>query len=220
MRHESALIRTKFRRSFMALALAAAGILGGSPLFAAMETYKIDPVHSNVGFSIRHFASKVPGRFNKFEGTIALDPKDLSKGSVNVSIDVGSIDTAIADRDNHLRSADFFDAEKHPKMTFQSTRVKPMGPSKAQVEGTLTLRGVTKPVTLDVEVLGFGPGFEGGYIGGFEARTRINRQDFGVSWNKAVEGAGLVLSNDVDIVINIEAGRQEPPKAAAAEAKN
>jgi polyisoprenoid-binding protein YceI len=215
MRHETAPIRTKLRKGSIALALAASGFLAGAPLFAAMETYKIDAVHSSVGFAVRHFTSKVPGRFNRFEGTITLDPKDLSKGSVNVTIDAASIDTANEDRDKHLKSPDFFDVEKHPKMTFQSTRVKPMGPSKAQVEGNLTLRGVTKPVTLDVEILGFGPGFGGGFVGGFEARARINRQDFGVSWNRAIEGAGLVLSNDVDIVINVEAGRQEPPKPAA-----
>jgi polyisoprenoid-binding protein YceI len=214
MGHGTAPIRTKLSKDSIAVALAAAGFLAVAPLYAAMETYKIDAAHSSVGFAVRHFTSKVPGRFNKIEGTITLDPKDLSKGSVNVTIDVASIDTANDDRDKHLKSPDFFDVEKHPKMTFQSMRVKPMGPNKAQIEGNLTIRGVTKPVTLEVEILGFGPGF-GGYVGGFEARTKINRQDFGVAWNKAVEGGGLVLSNEVDIVINIEAGRQEPPKAAA-----
>src|SRR6266850_6056515 len=104
MGHESAPIRTKLMKGSIALALAAAGVLAGAPLYAAMETYKIDAAHSSIGFSVRHFTSKVPGRFNKFEGTITLDPKDLSKGSVNVTIDVASIDTAIEDRDKHLKS--------------------------------------------------------------------------------------------------------------------
>jgi polyisoprenoid-binding protein YceI len=193
------------------LVLAAAGAAQAAP-----ETYVIDAVHSSVAFSVRHFTSKVPGRFNKFEGTIVVDPKDLATTQIDVSIDVASIDTAIADRDGHLKSPDFFDVAKHPKATFKSTKVTPAGPGRAKIEGTLTLRGVSKPVVLEAEVLGFGPGMGGHWVGGFEAKGRINRQDFGVAWNKAIEGGGLVLSNDVDLVINVEAGRKDPKPAEGA----
>jgi len=178
------------------------------------ESYKIDPNHSNVGFSIRHFFSKVPGHFSQYEGTITLDQKDLSKTVVNVSIDATSINTGVEDRDNHLRSGDFFDVAKNPKITFVSTGVAPQGPRRATLRGNLTIRGVTKPVSLEAEVLGFSPDPWGGYRGGFEAKTRINRQDFGVSWNKAVEGGGLLLGDDVDIILNVEGVREPPPKPA------
>ncbi len=181
---------------------------------AAVETYKIDPGHSQVGFNIRHFFSKVPGKFTTYEGTIAMDPKDLSKSVVEVSIDTASIDTGNKDRDSHLQSPDFFDAQKFPKMTFKSTSIVPQGTNKATMKGDLTMHGVTKPVTLDVEILGTGPGMGGRVVGGFEAKGKINRQDFGVAWNKALEGGGALLGDEVEIAINIE-GVQEKPKPEA-----
>ncbi|HEU4403374.1 MAG TPA: YceI family protein, partial [Candidatus Polarisedimenticolia bacterium] len=190
-------------------------------VFAAADTYTIDPEHTNIGFKVKHFFSKVPGRFNKFEGTMTLDQADLSKATVNVSIDAASIDTNEPARDKHLRSDAFFDVEKNPKITFQSTKVRPAGPNKLQIDGNLSIRGVTKPVTLDVDVLGFGPDAWGGYRGGFEAHTQINRLDYGVSWNDVVEGGGYILGNDVEITLNIEAVKQKPkpaetPKKSAA----
>jgi polyisoprenoid-binding protein YceI len=195
----------------LALMMAAGGA------FAETETYKIDPSHSNVGFSIRHFFSKVPGRFKTYEGTITLDPKDLSKTLVDVTIDTASIDTGNGDRDSHLQSADFFDAAKFPKTTFKSTSVTPKGTTKATLKGDLTMHGVTKPVTLEAEVLGLSPA-----RAGFEAKTTINRQDFGISWNKVVEGGGSVLSDDVEITINIEGVRPKPatPPATPEPKKN
>jgi len=181
---------------------------------ADTETYKIDPSHSNVGFSIRHFFSKVPGKFKTYEGTITVDPKDLSKTMVDVTIDTASIDTGNGDRDSHLQSSDFFDAAKFPKITFKSTSVTPSGATKATLKGDLTMHGVTKPVTLEAEVLGFSPDPWGNFRAGFEAKTKINRQDFGVSWNKVVEGGGSMLSDEVEITINIE-GVRPAPKAAA-----
>ena len=202
------------------LVLAAVLLLAAPPARAAMETYTIDPEHTNVGFRISHLVfSKVSGRFDKFEGTIALDPSDLTKGSVEVSIDTASIDTNEPARDKHLRSDAFFDVEKFPKMTFNSARVRKVAPEKLRVEGTLTIRGVSKPVTLDVDVLGFGPDPYGGHRAGFEARTRINRQDYGVSWNDVVEGGGVLVGNDVDIILNVEAVQQKPPQPAAADKK-
>ncbi len=202
-----------------ALILAAAGLLpAATPAFAAPETYVIDPAHSAVGFSIRHLFSRVPGRYTKFEGKIVVDRDDYTKSSVEVSIDAASIDTNEPARDKHLKSPDFFDVAKNPKITFKSTRVKQSGPNKLSVEGDLTIRGTTKAVTLDVDVLGFGPGYGGGLRGGFEGRTRINRQDFGVAWNDIIEGGGAVLGDDVDISLNVEAAKEKPAQPAASPA--
>lgn len=202
---------TSFRR-FIALMI---GILIPSGLMlAGSETYKIDPGHSHVGFTVRHFFSKVPGKFNQYEGTITLDPKKLTTAAIEVTIDAASIDTGVEARDKDLRSESWFDVEKHTKITFVSTEVKPQGPSKAKVRGNLTIHGVTKPVELEAEVLGYSPDPWGGYRGSFEAKIRINRQDFGLTWNKVVEGGGLVVGNDVDIVLQVEAVRQAPEAAA------
>jgi polyisoprenoid-binding protein YceI len=200
------------RRVSSSLALGV--LLATGAASAATETYTIDPNHSNVGFSVRHFFSKVPGRFTKYEGTITLDPKDLSTAVINVTIDANSINTGVNDRDSHLRSADFFDVAKYPTITFVSTSITAQGPKKASVKGNLTMHGVTKPVTLEAEVLGFSPDPWGGYRGGFEAKTQIDRMDYGVSWSKTVEGGGLVVGNDVDIILDVEATRQAPKPAA------
>ncbi len=185
--------------------------VGTSVARAGTETYAIDASHSSVGFSIAHFFSRVPGRFTGIEGTITLDPADLSTGSVSIVIDAATIDTASADRDEHLRSADFFDVANHPRITFESSEVRAGGNNRAMVDGTLTLRGVSKPVTLEVEFLGSGPDAWGGHRSGFEARTTINRKDFGMTWNKVLDTGGVVLGDEVSILINIEGLRQEPP---------
>ena len=202
------------RRTITALALLVAGALGfmTSPANAAMETYNIDKDHTNIGFRIKHFFSKVPGRFNQFQGTIELDRDDLGQGKVTISIDTASIDTNEAARDKHLRSDDFFAVEKFPKMTYTSTKVIKVSDDKLKIDGVLTIRGISKPVSLDVDVLGFGKGY--GFRGAFEARTTINRKDFDVAWNDVVEGGGLVLGNDVEITLNVEAVRQKAAEPA------
>lgn len=211
---------TRRNAVLMAVVLATAGTLAAvTQAIAAPETYTIDPAHSAVGFSIRHLFSRVPGRFTKFEGKIVVDRDDFTKSSVDVSIDAASIDTNEPARDKHLKSPDFFDVAKNPKLTFKSTKVTQAGPSKLSVEGSLTIRGTTKPVTLDVDVLGFGPGYGGKALGGFEARTKINRQDFGVAWNDLIEGGGAVLGDEVEIKINVEAAREKPAQPAASPAK-
>src|SRR5437867_4161959 len=148
-----------------ALAVSALG-LAVTPAVAAPEAYAIDPAHSAVAFSIRHLFSRVPGRFTKFEGKIVVDRDDWTKSTVQVTIDAASIDTNEPARDKHLRSDAFFDVAKQPKLTFVSTRVKQVAANKLQVEGNLTIRGTTKPVVLDAEVLGFGPAYGGGFRGG------------------------------------------------------
>lgn len=183
------------------------------PSMAGIEDYDIDKEHTSIGFKIRHFISKVPGQFNSFEGTISLDPDDLTKGSVSVTIDAASIDTNEPARDRHLRSDAFFDVENHPKITFVSRSIRSTGQDKLAIEGDLTIRGITKRVTLDVDALGFGEIY-GVKRAAFEARATIDRQDFKVSWNDFVEGGGAILGDEVTIIINLEAKlRKEKPAA-------
>jgi len=186
--------------------LAAVLLLAAPPARAAMETYTIDPEHTNVGFRISHLVfSKVSGRFDKVEGTIALDPSDLTKGSVEVSIDTSSIDTNEPARDKHLRSDAFFDVAKNPKLTFQSVSVKQAAPNKLQVAGNLTIRGTTKPVTLDAEYLGVVTHPQMGTRMGLSATGEINKDDFGVSFNAALETGGFVLGKTIRLEIEVEA---------------
>jgi len=176
------------------------------PLFASASTWIIDPEHSNVGFKVRHLmVSNVRGNFEKFTGTVDLNDKDITKSRVEVTIDTNSINTNVQKRDTHLRSPDFFDVAKYPAMTFMSTRVAKAGGGKLKVTGNLTLHGITKEVTLDVE----GPTGEskdpwGNTRKGATATTRINRKDFGLTWNKALETGGVVVGDDIAITLEIE----------------
>jgi polyisoprenoid-binding protein YceI len=185
-------------------ALAAVTLLAATPVQAAPETYNVDPEHTAVTFSIRHLFSKVPGRFSTFSGIVQIDESQLEHGSVEFTIETASIDTNEPARDRHLRSDAFFDADNHPQITFRSTKVRKTGEGKLEVDGELSIRGISKTVTLDVEVLGFGELY-GVRRAAFEIRTRIDRHDFKVSWNDVVEGGGLILGDDVDILINLEA---------------
>jgi polyisoprenoid-binding protein YceI len=167
-------------------------------------TWAIDPVHSDVSFTIRHMmVSKVRGKFTAFEGQI-VTAENPQESSATATIDLSSIDTGNADRDNHLRSADFFDVTTHPKMTFQSTSVAASGDTFT-MEGDLTLHGVTKKVTLTVEANGFGPDAWGGTRAGFSATTEISRKDFGIEFNMPLEGGGVVLGEKVQVSMEIEA---------------
>ena len=179
------------------------------PAFAT-DTYKIDAVHSEMGFRVRHFVSRVSGRFTKFEGTIQLDEKNIQNSNVFVSIDVASINTDNANRDAHLRSADFFDAEKFPTITFKSTSVKEVSKGQLQVTGDFTMHGVTKRITLPITSLGGMASPFKDFRAGFEGSLKINRQDFGVKWNKTLDAGGTMLSDDVDISLAVEAVKQAP----------
>ena len=172
----------------------------------AASTWKIDATHSELTFRIRHLISKVRGTFNQWSGDIVADPANLAGGSVNVSINTASIDTDNERRDTHLRSADFFDAEKFPQITFRSRKVEVKG-SDLRVTGDLTMHGVTRPVVLQGEVTGTGKDAQGKQRIGFEASTKINRQDFGVSWNNLVEGAQM-LGDEVEIQMVVAAVQQ------------
>ena len=194
----------KFSQSSLVTALATVALLAVTPAQAAPETYNVDPEHTAVTFSIRHLFSKVPGRFSTFSGSVRIDESQPEQGSVEFTIETASIDTNEPARDRHLRSDAFFDADNHPQITFRSTKVRKNGEGKLEVDGDLMIRGITKTVTLDVEVLGFGDLY-GVRRAAFEIRTQIDRQDFEVSWNDMVEGGGLILGDDVDILINLQA---------------
>lgn len=190
----------------MAAAAVAPASRAEAAVSAAPVRWQIDAAHSDLTFRIRHLVSRVRGQFNTWSGTITADPASLAGGSVSVDIQTASIDTNNERRDTHLRSADFFDAESHPAITFRSTRVEATGRT-LRVHGNLTIRGVTKPVVLQGQMLEVG-GTPGRRRIGFEAETQINRMDYGVSWNRAAEGGGAVLGDEVTISIAIEAVEQ------------
>lgn len=168
--------------------------------------WNVDPSHSLVEFSVRHMMiAKVKGRFGSFQGKIEGDPTDLTGAKVEVVVDIGSVDTRSEDRDNHLRSADFFDAERFPEMRFNSREIKKTGEGSYAMEGDLTIRDVTRPVTLNVTYEGSGKDPWGGERAAFSATGRINRKDFGLAWNAPLETGGVLVGEDVDIAIEIEA---------------
>ena len=190
----------------LVVAFSPAPVVPAAPAEAPPVTWRIDQSHSDISFRIRHLVSRVRGTFNDWSGTIVADPQNLAGGSVQVEIKTASIDTNNERRDTHLRSADFFDAEKHPTITFRSTRVQTRG-RRITVTGNLTMHGITRPVVLTGEAAA-PAGAAGKRRIGFEATTTINRKDFDVTWNRAAEGGGVVLGDEVEITINIEAVEQ------------
>jgi polyisoprenoid-binding protein YceI len=179
---------------------------------AATETLNLDPSHTRVGFSIRHFFTPVRGEFKNVKGTITLDQASLKDSKVEVAIETASINTNNEKRDNHLRSADFFDAEKNPTITFVSKSID-VKDNKGTMTGDLTMHGVTKPVTLAVEVGGIGKMGQG-TIAGFTASGKIDRKDYGLTWTKTLDQGGTMLGDDVTLEITVEAKTPPPPKPA------
>jgi polyisoprenoid-binding protein YceI len=180
------------------------------PAAAATSTWQLDPAHSSAQFSVRHLAiSTVRGAFSKVTGTVVLDESDITKSTVNVSIDVATVDTREPDRDKDLRSDHFFDVAKYPAITFKSKKVEQVSPGKLKVTGDLTMHGVTREVVLDVD----GPtppikdpwGFQRAAAG---AATKINRQDFGMKFNIPMDNGGLAVGNDISITIDVEMVKQ------------
>ena len=185
--------------------VAVAGALTTAPVPADTATFRIDKGHSELTFRIRHFMSRVSGTFTDWMGTVSGDPAAWTGGSTEIIIQTTSIDTRLEKRDTHLRSADFFDAATYPQITFRSTSVVVAG-EVVTLKGDLTIRGVTKPVVLTGEYLG--PAGEGARQRvGFHVTGKINRMDFGVAWNKVLETGGVMLGDDVDLDIWIEAVR-------------
>ncbi len=178
--------------------------------------WDIDVGHSAIHFWVRHMViSKVHGRFARWSGAIQLDPHDLTRSSVEVAIDTASIDTQVADRDAHLRSADFLDAAKYPQLTFRSKRIEKAG-AGYRVVGDLTLHGVMREVTLDAEFAGTGKDPWGNERAGFSAKTSLDRRDFGLVWNAALETGGVLVGEKVEIAIELEAVKKAAAAPAAA----
>ncbi len=171
----------------------------------AARTLEIDRSHSEVAFEVRHLLSKVRGRFTDFAGTIAFDREGRQDSRVDVVIQAGSISTSEPDRDKHLRSADFFDVERFPTLTFRSTSVTPRGDDRYDIAGDLTIHGVTRPVTLSASFLGSARDPWGNEKFGFEAALTINRKDYGLNWNAALETGGFLVSDEVKIALDIQA---------------
>jgi polyisoprenoid-binding protein YceI len=181
---------------------------------AAPTTWNVDPSHSQVGFAVKHLViSNVRGEFGKYDGKIVLDDADVTRSTVEATVDVGSVDTKVADRDAHLKSPDFLDAAKYPSMTFRSTKVAKAGKDRLKVTGDLTLHGVTKPVVLDVSTTPEVKGMSGEARRGFSATTKISRKEFGLTWNKLVE-AGPAVGDEVTIALDLEAVKDQPRTAS------
>jgi polyisoprenoid-binding protein YceI len=190
-----------------------AALVAASPTLARTETYVVDKTHSDAIFTIRHLMSRVTGRFNDVSGTISVDRDKPEGSSVEFTIQTASINTNDEGRDKHLRSADFFDAEKNPQITFKSTKMKSTGKDTYDVTGQFTMRGVTKEITLPVAVLGEMKDGRGTPKIGFETSTTLNRKDYGVSWNRALDAGGYVLADDVKVTITLEAALKKEEAA-------
>lgn len=194
--------------SFLRSGLVALSLLASTPSLAA--TYTVDAAHTRVGFAVTHMmVSTVRGEFGTVEGTVDYDPKNIAATKVNAKVAIASIDTRDAKRDDHLRSADFFDAAKFPEMTFVSKAVKNVSQDGFDLVGDLTIRGVTREVTFRVKP--FSPEHKdpwGNYKIGTSATAKINRQDFGVSWNKTLDGGGYIVGDEVTIELDVELARK------------
>jgi polyisoprenoid-binding protein YceI len=182
-------------------------VLAATGSALATDSFTIDKAHSDVSFKVRHLMSTVTGRFDEFDGVIEVDFQNLTASSVNFTIAAASIDTANADRDKHLRSADFFDVEKHPEITFASSKITKMDDSTFAVTGTFTMHGVSKSITLPVKYLGEIKDPWGNTKAGFELTTTLNRKDYGISWNKALDAGGFILGDDVAVTINLQVAK-------------
>jgi len=180
-------------------------LIGGTSAATATRTFAIDKTHSEMVFQVRHLVTRVRGRFTDFDGTIQLDLATPEKSTVTLSIKAATIDTGTADRDAHLRSDDFFAVEKYPALTFTSTRVTKKTEELYEVTGTLTIRGVAKEVTLPVTFLGAAKDPWGNERVGFETEIAINRKDFGLTWNAALETGGFLVGDEVKISASVQA---------------
>ncbi|HTE49270.1 MAG TPA: YceI family protein [Kofleriaceae bacterium] len=170
------------------------------------RTWKIDPSHSGIHFTVRHMVfSKVRGSFDSWDGSIELDEKDPSASKVSVRIDAASIDTREAKRDEHLRSADFFDVKTYPELTFESASVEKRSDDRYAVIGDLTIHGTTRRVELDTELLGTGADPWGNQRIAFQARTSVLRKDFGLGWNQVLETGGLLVGDQIEITLDVQA---------------
>lgn len=169
----------------------------------------IDPMHSEVQFKVKHLViSTVTGSFKNFEGTVESEGDDFASAKIEFSLDINSVDTGQEQRDGHLKSADFFDAEKYPHITFKSTSITKESDDDYKLTGDLTIKGITKPVTLEVEHGGIATDFYGNTKAGFEVKGKINRKDFGLTWDGVTEAGSIVVGEDIKLTANIQLAKQ------------
>lgn len=192
--------------------------LAASAAFS-QDIYNVDKVHSEVTFRVRHFVSKVSGRFDDFSGTISIVPGKPAASSVEFAIKTASINTANPARDNHLKSADFFDAEKNPEITFKSTKITPVDADTFNVTGIFTMHGTAKELTIPVDFGGTVTDQRGTEKAGFSLATKLNRKDYGIVWNQTLDSGSMMLGDEVEITVNIEANKKKPAPADAPAAK-
>ncbi|GAB2786937.1 YceI family protein [Rhabdobacter roseus] len=175
---------------------------------ATKTVWSVDPTHSEIQFKVKHLViSTVTGYFRQFEGTVETEGEDFETAKIQFSADVTSVDTNMEQRDQHLRSADFFDAEKYPKLSFTSTNVTKTGEDTYKILGDLTIKDVTKPVELKAEYGGSMVDFYGNHKAGFELTGKINRKEFGLSWHAVTEAGGIVVADDVKLAINVQVAK-------------
>lgn len=168
-------------------------------------SWTVDTIHSHVGFAVKHMmVTTVRGQFKTYSGKVNLDSKDFTKSTFEGEVDVATVDTGVVDRDNHLRTNDFFDVPNHPKMTFKSSRIEAKSAGEYVVHGDLTIRGVTKPVAFDVEYGGTRKSPYGKTVAGISAHTTINRKDFGVNFNAVLEAGGVMVGEKIKVEVEVE----------------
>ncbi|GAA1372899.1 YceI family protein [Streptomyces beijiangensis] len=204
-----------FNRKNQPAADAATATLPVDPALAALTgDYTIDPAHSAIGFTVRHaMVTNVRGSFGGHEGTLHLDGADPSRSTASIDVQIETVDTGIADRDGHLRSADFFDAEKFPQLTFRSTQAEQLGGDAYRITGDLTIKDVTKPLSIDLEFNGSATDVYGNERVGFEGSATILRSDWGLTWNAALETGGVMVSDKVKLTFDISAIKAAPAQA-------
>ena len=188
--------------------------LAASAAFS-QDIYSVDRAHSEVGFRVRHFVSKVSGRFDDFSGVISMVPGKPAASSVEFTIKTASINTANTGRDTHLKSPDFFDAEKNPEITFKSTKITPVDADTFNVTGIFTMHGTAKEITVPVEFTGTAKDPRGTEKAGFSLTTKLNRKEYGIVWNQTLDTGAFMLGDDVEITVNVEANKKKPEPPAA-----
>jgi len=194
----------RLARTLLFAALLALPMLAQKPAAAARETWVVDKAHSMTQFKIRHLMSNVTGRFRDFDATVAIDRADPARSSVEFTIQAASIDTSENTRDEHLRSPDFFEATKYPTISFKSSVVTPKSATRFDVTGDLTMHGVTRRITLPVEFLGFGKDARGNERAGFNIETTLDRKEYNITWNRLLDEGGLLLGDEVKVMIDLE----------------
>jgi polyisoprenoid-binding protein YceI len=205
IRHSSTRRSPKRRLAALLVPVVLGGLVSAGAAIAAPAAWDIDAAHSAISFQVRHFFSMVPGRFGSFQGALMFDEADPTQSSIEFTIDAASVSTDNEKRDGHLKSPDFFNVEKFPTLTFKSTKVEKTAQAGVfNVTGDFTMIGVTKPVTVQAELIGVGPDAWGGTRAGFTVTGTVNRKDFGMVWNKTLDSGGTMLSDDVKITVNLE----------------